>query len=182
MSEERSNDKQRRPDRAAFAIAALLALAGLGMFFSTNHQASVAGYSPVGPTTVPYIMSGALIVLGVFTAIAAYRGDFPEREPINWPPVIWVILGMVAQMLTMRTVGFSIATGLLFALTARGFGRQNFLITIPVGIIFSFFVWYVFAKGLQLSLPSSPFEAYVSAPLDWLFSSIGALFSSGAAQ
>lgn len=149
---------QRRPDRGALLIAALLGLAAIGIFISTSYQGGVAGYSPVGPKTVPYVIAAALAVLALSTAIAALRGDFPEREPINWPPTLWVIAGMMLQMLTMKTVGFSIATGLLFACTAKGFGKGNFLVTIPVGIVFSFIVWIIFAKGLQLSLPAGPLE------------------------
>lgn len=159
MSDQGSADK-RRPDRAALVIAGLLGLAAIGIFYSTSQQGGVAGYSPVGPKTVPYVIAGALAILSAFTAIAAVRGDFPEREPINWPPTIWVIVGMLAQMLTMKTVGFSIATGLLFACTAKGFGKGNFLVTIPVGIVFSFIVWFIFAKGLQLSLPVGWIERF----------------------
>ena len=58
----------------------------------------------------------------------------------------------------MKTAGFSIATGLLFAAAARGFGRGPLWMTIPIGIVFSFLVWLVFAKGLQLTLPAGPLE------------------------
>ena len=159
MSDQGSSEK-RRLDKAALVIAALLGLAAISIFYSTMQQGGVAGYSPVGPKTVPYVIAGALAVLSVFTAIAAVRGDFPEREPINWPPTIWVIAGMIVQMLTMKTVGFSIATGLLFACTAKGFGKGNFLVTIPVGVVFSFIVWLIFAKGLQLSLPVGWIERF----------------------
>lgn len=158
MSDQSSSNNARRPDRAALVIAAILALVAIAIFYGTSQQGAVGGYSPVGPKTVPYVISAVLAVLAVGTAIAAWRGDFPEREPINWPPTLWVIIGMIAQMLTMKTVGFSIATGLLFACTAKGFGKGNFLITIPVGIVFSFIVWFIFAKGLQLSLPAGPLE------------------------
>jgi putative tricarboxylic transport membrane protein len=73
-------------------------------------------------------------------------------------PVIWVIAGLACQMLLLRVAGFSIATGLLFALTARGFGRRKLWISIPVGIAFSFVVWVIFARLLQLTLPAGPFE------------------------
>ena len=90
--------------------------------------------------------------------IAARRGDFPAREALNVPPMAWVLGGLVVQMLTMKTVGFSIATGLLFAATARGLGRGPLWMTVPIGIVFSFVVWFIFAKGLQLSLPAGPIE------------------------
>jgi putative tricarboxylic transport membrane protein len=58
----------------------------------------------------------------------------------------------------MKTIGFSIATGLLFAAAARGFGRGPLWMTIPIGIVFSFVIWFIFAKGLKLSLPTGPLE------------------------
>jgi putative tricarboxylic transport membrane protein len=155
-----TSDPQRRPDRAALVIAAVLAFVSIAIFYSTSQHGGVAGYSPVGPKTVPYIIAGALLVLAIATAVSALRGEFPEREPQDWPPMLWVIGGLAAQMLTMRTAGFSIATGLLFAATAKGFGRGPLWLTIPIGIVFSFVVWFIFAKGLQLSLPAGWLERY----------------------
>lgn len=157
---DRSSGSERRPDRAVLVIAAVLGLAAIGIFYGTWQQGGVAGYSPVGPKTVPYVISAALAALSVFTAIAGLRGDFPEREAQNLPPMLWVIGGLALQMLTMRTVGFSIATGLLFAFTAKGFGKGPLWMTIPIGIVFSFVVWFIFAKGLQLSLPVGWLERF----------------------
>lgn len=156
MSAEGSG--QRRPDRAVLVIAAVLMVAAVAIFYSTTQQGGVAGYSPVGPKTVPYIIAAALAGLSVLTAIAGLRGEFPEREEQNLPPMFWIIGGLAVQMLTMKTVGFSLATGILFAATAKGFGRGPLWLTLPVGIVFSFIVWFIFAKGLQLSLPAGPFE------------------------
>ena len=158
MNDSSTVSPQRRPDRAALVIAAALALAAIVIAWSTSLAGGVAGYSPVGPKTFPYVIAGGLFVLGVLTALEAWRGNFPERETQNFPPMLWVLGGLLAQMLTMKTVGFSIATGLLFACTARGFGRGPLWQTVPIGIAFSFVVWLLFAKGLQLSLPAGPLE------------------------
>lgn len=149
---------RRGPDRAGFVIAALLVLAGIAIAVSMMRTGGVAGYSPVGPKTFPYIIAAGLFGLGVLTAIEAWRGDFPEREPQAFGPMAWLIGGLVIQMLTMKTVGFSIATGLLFAATAKGFGRGPLWKTVPIGIVFAFIVWFIFAKGLQLTLPAGPLE------------------------
>lgn len=160
MNSSGGSSPEHRPDKAVLVIAAILAIAALGIFYGTSQQGGVAGYSPVGPKTVPYIIAIALAVLAVATAISGWRGEFPEREEQNLPPMLWVIGGLAVQMLTMRTVGFSIATGLLFAATAKGFGKGPLWMTIPIGIVFSFIVWFVFAKGLQLSLPSGWLEQF----------------------
>jgi putative tricarboxylic transport membrane protein len=157
MTEVRPGGR-RGPDRAAFVIAALLAIAAIAMAVSTARMGGVAGYSPVGPKTFPYIIAAGLFALGVLTAIEAWRGGFPDQEPQAFGPMAWVIGGLAIQMLTMKTVGFSIATGLLFAATAKGFGRGPLWMTVPIGIVFSFIAWFIFAKGLQLTLPAGPLE------------------------
>jgi putative tricarboxylic transport membrane protein len=72
--------------------------------------------------------------------------------------MLWLIGGLAVQLLTMKTLGFSIASGIMFSAAARGFGRGPLWMTIPVGILFSFVIWIVFAKGLQLTLPAGPLE------------------------
>jgi len=140
-------------DRAGLVIAAALILAGLGIGLATWSGGTVAMNTPIGPKTVPYIIAAAFLLLGAFTVAAALRGDFPERERQDWPPMLWIIGGLVVQLLTMKTAGFAISTGLLFAATAKGFGRGPLWKTIPIGIVFAFLIWLIFAKGLQLTLP-----------------------------
>ena len=152
------------PDRAGLVIAAALILAGLGIGVATWSSGSVAMNTPVGPKTVPYIIAAAFLLLGAFTVVAALRAEFPEREQQDWPPMLWIIGGLVVQLLTMKTVGFAIATGLLFAATAKGFGRGPLWKTVPIGIVFSFVIWLIFAKGLQLTLPVGTIWERLMAP------------------
>ncbi|MGE6781526.1 tripartite tricarboxylate transporter TctB family protein [Ensifer adhaerens] len=148
----------RRPDRAALFIAAVLAaIAGI-IFWDVSRLTGAAGYSQVGPTTVPYAIACCLLGLAIWTAIEAFRGDFPERERQEVAPVIWIVGGLAAQMLLLNIAGFSIATGILFALTARGFGKRKLWFSLPLGIVVCFAVWVIFAKLLQLSLPAGPLE------------------------
>lgn len=150
-----------RPDAAGLVIAVLLAAIAVVIFVSTRSMPVTAQYARVGPTTFPYVVAGGLALLAVGTAVSAMRGGFPEREPERLGPVLWIVGGLVAQILALKPLGFSIATGLLFALTARGFGRGPLWFTIPVGVVFSLVVWVIFADILQLSLPAGPLERLV---------------------
>lgn len=153
-----SQSQKRRPDWAALLIAvALVAIASV-IFWDSGRLASVTGYSPVGPATVPYAIGFCLVGLAIWTAIEAWRGDFPERDHQEVGPVVWVVAGLAAQMLLLKVAGFSIATGLLFAFTARAFGKKKLYYSIPLGIAISFVVWFIFARLLQLSLPAGPIE------------------------
>ncbi|BCH61642.1 tripartite tricarboxylate transporter TctB family protein [Agrobacterium vitis] len=151
-------NEKRRPDWAALAIAVfLVAIAGV-ILWDSARLGAVAGYSPVGPATVPYAIAICLIGLAIWTVFEAWRGEFPEREKQEIAPVIWVVGGLAAQMLLLDVAGFSIATGLLFAATARAFGKRKVWFSIPIGIALSLAVWLVFAGLLQLSLPAGPLE------------------------
>jgi putative tricarboxylic transport membrane protein len=148
----------RRPDWAALAIAAFLAaLAGL-IFWDTSRLATIASYSGIGPGTVPFVIACGLLFLAAWTVFEAFRGDFPARERQEFGPVFWIVGGLALQMLLLKTLGFSIATGLLFAFAAAGFGKRKLWFTIPIGIGLSLAVWLIFSGLLQLSLPAGPLE------------------------
>jgi putative tricarboxylic transport membrane protein len=160
MTQETPSSEARRPDRAALAIAAGIAIVAAIIAYST--ATAVGGSATrIGPAVFPYAIAGGLFILAIWTAFEAMRGDFPEREEQQIQPVVWIVGGLVAQMLLLHITGFAIATGLLFAATARGFGKGPLWMTVPVGIVLSFIIWVIFAKGLELSLPAGPLERLI---------------------
>jgi len=151
----------RRPDGAALVIAAALAVIAVVIFWQTRAMPATAMQSQVGPTTMPYVVAAGLFLLAVGTAVSAFRHGLPEREADRVGPMLWIIGGLVLQMLLLKTAGFAIATGLLFAFSARGFGRGPLWFTIPLGIVIAFAIYLVFAGLLNLSLPAGPIERLV---------------------
>ncbi|KGD98242.1 tripartite tricarboxylate transporter TctB family protein [Rhizobium sp. YS-1r] len=158
MSLDRNKTEQRRPDWAALAVAVVLAAIAAVIFIDVSRLKGTGGYSQVGPATVPDWIGFALIGLAIWTVIEAFRGDFPTRDKQEIGPVVWIVAGLIAQMLLLRVAGFSIATGILFGLTAAGFGKRKLWITIPLGIVVCLFIWLIFAGLLQLALPAGPLE------------------------
>ena len=148
----------RRPDGAALVIAVILAVIAGVIVWQTSLMRVPPVQQRVGPTVFPYFIAGALFLLSLGTLVSALRGTFPARERSDIAPMIWIVAGLVAQILLLSTAGFAVATGLLFAFTAKGFGRGPLWQTIPIGIIFALIVWFIFARGLQLSLPAGPLE------------------------
>jgi putative tricarboxylic transport membrane protein len=149
---------KRRPDRAALVIAAALLILGIVVGWDASRLGAGGAYARVGPQTIPYVIAIILIGLGIWTAFEAWRGDFPAREHQEARPVLWIVAGLLIQLLLIRVTGFSIATGLLFACVARGFGERRLWLSVPFGIILAAAVWFVFARGLQLTLPAGPPE------------------------
>jgi len=149
---------KRRPDGAALIIAAVLLVLGIIVAWDASRLGGAAQYARIGPQTVPYAIAICLAGLALWTTLEAFRGDFPERDRQDALPVLWIVAGLLLQLLTIRFIGFSVATGLLFALVARGFGERRFWISIPMGIVLSLLVWVIFARGLSLTLPHGPIE------------------------
>lgn len=147
-----------RRDLAALIIAVFLAVVAGIMLWDSARLADLGGYSGVGPATIPRAVAICLLGLAAWTAVAALRGDFPERPAQNPKPVLWIIAGLALQMLLLHAAGFSIATGVLFACTARAFGKTNLAMTLPIGIAVSFVVWVLFSQLLMLHLPAGPLE------------------------
>ena len=165
-----SRNPERRPDRAALVIAAILLVLAVTIAWDASRLGGAAQYARIGPQTIPYVIAFGLGGLGVWTIFEALRGDFPEREHQEMRPVLWIVGGLLAQLLTIRYIGFSIATGLMFALVARGFGERRLWLSLPAGILLSLVVWALFARGLSLTLPHGPLEDAVGSALTALFS------------
>lgn len=154
--------RERRPDGAALVIAGLLAGLALLIFWQTSQMPVAGQQTRVGPTTAPYMVAGMLMLLAVGHVVTAFRAGLPDRDADHFGPMLWIIGGLVAQMLLLRPLGFSIATGLLFALAARGFGKGPLWMTVPLGIVLSFVIWLIFSGLLNLSLPAGPLESLLS--------------------
>ena len=152
-----STQTARRPDWAALAIGVALGI--LGLLVGLDARGIGGGsYARIGPATFPYVIAAVLLALSVWTVIEAWRGQFPERDHDETGPIIWIVGGLAAQLLLLNTAGFSIATGLLFAATARAFGKRRLYVSIPLGILISFAIWVLFSQVLRLSLPAGPLE------------------------
>lgn len=171
--------ERRRPDWAALVIAAgLLALAML-IAWDASRLGAGGAYARIGPQTIPYVIALCLGGLAIWTVIAAYRHDFPEREPQDIAPVLWIVGGLVAQLVLIKFTGFSIATGVLFGMTARAFGARHLWFSIPAGILIAAFIWLIFARGLSLTLPAGPLEAALAGFAQGLVQSISGVVGFG---
>jgi putative tricarboxylic transport membrane protein len=153
----------RRVDKAGLLIALLLLiLAGtIWLDMSTLQLSSVYG---VGPKAMPIVVAIGLAILGLGNAISAFRGDLPERETLDWKPIVLIIGGLALLIACIKfNVGFIPATAILFACTSAGFGRRAFLTDLAIGFGAGLVIYFLFAKLLTLSLPMGPLERLIGA-------------------
>ncbi|MWP39430.1 tripartite tricarboxylate transporter TctB family protein [Rhodobacter sphaeroides] len=154
-------DSPRRPDRAAVVIGLLLAGVGGLLLWEAHRLPQQGGYGGVGPADVPRMIGWGLMALAVWTVVEAIRGGFEPRPRQQVPAVLWIVGGLAAQLLLLPVAGFSIASGVLFACTARGFGERRLWIALPAGLIFALLVYGLFDGILSLNLPSGPPERLI---------------------
>ena len=148
----------RRPDRAAFVIAGLLALAGLVLLREGVTMPDRGGYSGVGPGGAPLLIGTCLLALAAAHVVAGLRGTLGPRAPQNLIPALWVCGGLAALIALLGIAGFSPAVMVLFACAAAAFHERRFHISLPVGLGLGLLIYGIFDQLLRLNLPAGPLE------------------------
>lgn len=168
-----------RLDKAELVIAlALIALGAVVAWDAAHMRSGVAAYSRIGPRAFPYAIAAGLVLIGIATAVLALRNAAPMRHRDEILPMAWIIGGLIAQIALLRYAGFAIATGAVFAATAKAFGRGRLWLTYPLGVIFALAIWLFFAKGLLLVLPAGPLENFAARGIARLWRYAVAWFST----
>jgi putative tricarboxylic transport membrane protein len=159
-----------RLDWAELVVAAvLIAFAAIVAWDAFHMRAGVAAYSRIGPRAFPYGIAAGLLALGVATVLVSLRTPPPEREQDDIRPMLWIVAGLLLQIILLKWAGFSIATGAVFAMTARAFGRGPLWLTYPAGVIFALLLWLFFSQALKLVLPAGPLETFVARAISGAF-------------
>lgn len=146
-----------------------LGLVALGVYVAlrAGSIAESQGYEQVGPRLFPGLAGTALALLGVVLTWQAFTGgwrDMPDdrtaREPADWRAFAFLSGGMIAQMVLVRWIGFTLATTLLFFAVTRGFGSRRAVRDALVGFAVSLFAFHLFTQVLKLHLPASPLGVF----------------------
>jgi len=149
---------RRGVDRASVAIAASLAALALVLVIDAMRIQANVTYG-MGPEAIPLVIAAGLGVLAIGNLVNALRGDYPEREDMDFRPV-GLVLGGLAAMIAILDFGggFIPAMTVLFAATATAFGRRAILTDLVIGLVIGTIIYVVFSRLLTLSLPMGPIE------------------------
>jgi putative tricarboxylic transport membrane protein len=149
---------QRGVDWAGVAIAVALAMLAVVLVVDAMRiQASVT-YG-MGPQAVPIAIAVGFGLLAVGNLVNALRGDFPEREHMDFRPVGLVLAGLAVMIAIIGLGGgFIPAMTVLFATTATAFGRRAILTDVVIGFVIGTVIYVTFSRLLTLSLPAGPIE------------------------
>jgi putative tricarboxylic transport membrane protein len=112
----------------------------------------------MGADAASYFVSVFLAIMGAGHLIAATRWQ-SEAGQTDWIAVGWVSLGLASLIAALWFgAGFIIGSTLLFAFTARAFGRRAFVADVVLGFVIATGIFLLFNKLLTLALPMGPIE------------------------
>lgn len=152
-----------RRSRAEILLSLAVLVAGVAVFFTGASLSGNQGYSLVGPDMMPMVVGLGLAILGGWLLWESLRGGWRNAEP-DIPEVrgdhpfilgafLWVLAGLVAQMILMHTAGFVIAAGVLFFCVAKGFGSARPVRDVIIGLLLGLAVFLFFVQFLNVNLP-----------------------------
>jgi putative tricarboxylic transport membrane protein len=134
---------------------ALLAL-GLFVAVETSMLKVAPTHAAVGPRLFPFLVASGLIVVGALVLHQALFGHIAHERgfELDWVAVALVSAGLIVQLLLLESLGWILATTLLFVAVARAFGSRRLLLDAVIGVVLASLAFGVFNYGLGLSLPT----------------------------
>lgn len=157
-----------RPDPADLGAGLfVLGLGGLAVWQTLVIPASPL-YAQVGPTLVPWLIAGALLVLGALLTLSALRGgwsadisEVAEAPPANPRALGLLLAGLLANLVLIAPLGFTIAASAQFVLTAAAFGSRAHLRNLGIAFAVSLGAYTVFVKALGVNIGAGVVEGLI---------------------
>ncbi len=145
-----------------------LGLAVLGFAVIVGWQTSLiplnAIYAKVGPSIIPWMVTGMLGVLGCALTLQGLRGGWAhetEAGALDWPSMAWLLAGLAANAALIDLIGFILASTLLFTFTARAFASRQPIRDAAVGLVLALISYVGFDRLLGYKIGSGLIESLI---------------------
>ncbi len=147
-------------------LIALGVLALAAVFFWQTLAIPVSPlYARVGPTVIPMIAATGLAACGLALLVQALRGgwqDAEEKDIFQDKRALALLgAGFLSNMLLIGPAGFTIASTIMFTLTARAFGSKDSLRDMGVGFGLALVAYLGFARALGINIGAGPPERFI---------------------
>ena len=152
---------QPRSTRDGILVAFAILLLAAVMAWQTLLIPSEAAYAQVGPAVVPWVVAAILAALGTAILFQALTGRWrvPELEaPLNLRGLAWVAAGLMVNLATISTLGFTLASTALFVCTARAFDSRKPLRDAVIGFALALTAYLGFDRVLDYDIGSGVIE------------------------
>lgn len=152
---------RRIPTGELIIALGVLVLAGV-VYWETLQIPVSPIYAKVGPTVVPTLCAIGLGLLGVMLLIEALRGGWQDPIErglqIDNRALLWIVAGLVLNVLLIETAGFTLASIILFVCVARGFGSRAIVRDALIAAAFALIAYFGFAKTLGINIGAGLIE------------------------
>lgn len=146
----------------------VLGLAGV-VFWQTFAIPVSPLYARVGPTIIPMLAASGLALCGALLLVSALRGGWQDAEERAAQPdrraLLTLAAGFLANVSLIGPAGFTIASTILFTLTARAFGSTRPLRDAAGGFAFALVAYLGFARALGINIGAGPIERLIERAL-----------------
>ena len=130
---------------------------GLGLFIATETSLMevAASNAAIGPRLFPFLVAFGLLVVGVAVLWQAFFGHIAHERgfELDWRAVALVAGGLLLQIFLIESLGWIIASTLMFLAATLAFRERRVVISIAIGLVLTGLTYWVFNYGLGLSLP-----------------------------
>lgn len=153
-------------------VAALVVLGAMFLLYQALQVGEVAGYSVIGPSTVPLAISVILLVLGaIFALRTTIRPDVDlgelvaqEEHATHWPTVGLAVLVLIVYALALNGfrlgslvipgLGYVVATALFLPVVAWVLGSRHSIRDLVIGCGLAVVIFVGFTEFLGVRLPA----------------------------
>jgi putative tricarboxylic transport membrane protein len=157
-----------RPDPADLGAGLfVLGLGGLAVWQTLVVPASPL-YAQVGPTLVPGLVAAALLVLGALLTASALRGgwsagieEVAEAPSANPRSLALLLAGLLANLVLIGPLGFTVAASAQFVLVAAAFGSRAHLRNLGIAIAVSLGAYTLFVQVLGVNIGAGLVEGLI---------------------
>ena len=150
-----------RVNRSYLIIGLLLLAVAAVTAWDASSMTVRANYG-VGADAASYLVSAILGVLGLCHMVGSLGGTASILDEVDYKALGWVALalgGLVGSIWIGG--GFILGATLLFAFTARAFGRRAFPVDLLIGFVLALLIFLLFHGLLTLALPEGPLERLI---------------------
>jgi putative tricarboxylic transport membrane protein len=170
-----SNDSpvaERRLAMPEFLIGLGLLACAAGVLWQTLAIPVSPMYSKVGPTVFPYMTMAGLALLAILLIVAAARGGWQPADekdtPTDWKAMGFVAAGLVANVLLIQPLGFTVASVVMFVLICFGFGSRHPLRDALIALVLALAAYFGFARALGVNVGAGIIENVLNVGVDFV--------------
>ena len=150
---------------AGLIAGLLLALLAALIAWSTSQMRIIPVHAKVGPQMFPYFAAVALAIVGICFIIQALRNSsgklVADTDETNWMALGLIAFGFIFEILFIKSLGFILASTVLFMAVAMAYGSRRYIRDIAIGLIITSAAYFGFTRLLNLQLPAGVLEGLI---------------------